>query len=271
MVPPPAFRPDSLRRCFEQALPLLDLLPDVLVFAKDQHHRFVLANEAEWRMQGCTCEAEMLGRTDHHFHPPALAQRYIEEDLQVMRRGEAILHQVWLVPHAEGTPFWYVCSKLPLRDAQQKVVGIAGLMRPYERAGSAPEEYRRLLPALQFASQHFAEPLAVSQLAVQAGLSTSQFQREFRRVFNMTPGAYLTQVRLQAARHLLAHSPQPLSAIALDCGFHDQSHFTKRFQAATGLGPRAYRRRFAPSPGQHRPPLTGAACPPPRTTHTAPT
>jgi AraC-like DNA-binding protein len=182
----------------------------------------------------------MLGLTDHDYHPPVLARQYIEEDLEVMRTGRPILHQVWLVPDAGGTPLWYDCSKLPVRDAAGSVIGIAGLMRPYERAGAAPQEYRRLLPAVEYARQHLGEAIGVGDLAVQAGLSVSQFQREFRRVFGMTPGAYLLEVRLQAARRLLEQTPQALSAIALDCGFHDQSHFTKRFKAATGLVPRAY-------------------------------
>jgi AraC-like DNA-binding protein len=241
----PQFNPGPIRHAFQQTLPLLDLLPDVFVFAKDRHHRFVLANAAEWAMHGCSSEAGMLGRTDHDFHPPALARQYVAEDRQVMDSGQPILHQVWLVPDASGSPFWYVCSKLPLLDPLGELLGIAGVMRPYERAGTAPEEYRRLLPAVDFARRHYGESLGVPELARQAGLSSSQFQREFRRVFGRSPAAYLLEVRIQAARHLLEHSSQALSGIALDCGFHDQSHFTKRFKAATGLLPRAYRLRFS--------------------------
>ena len=43
-----------------------------------------------------------------------------------------------------------------------------------------------------------------------------------------------------------------MSAIARDCGFHDQGHFTKRFRTATGLVPRADRLRFAPGRGVQR-------------------
>ncbi len=243
---PAPFRPDALRASFHHTLPLLDLLPDVLVFAKDRQHRFVMANQAEWLMHGCSSEAGMLGRTDADFHPPVLARQYVREDREVMETGRPILGQVWLVPDSRGTPLWYVCSKLPLRDARGRVAGIAGIMRPYESAGHAPEEYRRLLPAVEQARQRFGEALSVGDLARQAGLSVSQFQREFPRVFGMTPGHYLLEVRLQAARRMLEHTAQPLSAIALDCGFHDQSHFTKRFKAATGLVPRAYRLRFSP-------------------------
>lgn len=251
MALPPAFDADPLRRLFIPSLPLLDLLPDVYCYAKDAHHRFVLANQAQWRMHGCHGEEGMLGRTDHDFTTPTLARQYIAEDRLVMQSGQPVLHQVWLVPDASGSPFWYVSSKLPLFDADEKVIGIAGVMRPYERSGAAPEEYRRLLPAVEFAQTRYGEPLGVPELAKRAGLSASQFQREFRRVFGRTPAAWLLEVRIQAARHRLEHSNQPLSAIALDCGFHDQSHFTKRFKTATGLVPRAYRMRFAAGRGAY--------------------
>ena len=249
MALPPPFDVYPLRHRFLPSLPLLNLLPDVYCYAKDSNHRFVFANEAEWRMHGCSGEEGMLGRTDHDFATPTLARQYIEEDRQVMDSGQPILHRVWLVPDASGSPFWYASSKLPLFSDSGKVLGIAGVMRPCERAGTAPEEYRRLLPAVEFAKAHYSEPLGVPELAKRAGLSASQFQREFRRVFSRTPAAWLLEVRIQAARHLLEHTNQPLSAIALDCGFHDQSHFTKRFKTATGLVPRAYRLRFAPGLG----------------------
>lgn len=245
------FDPDPLRQRFISSLPLLDLLPDVYCYAKDAHHRFVFANEAVWRMHGCAGEDGMLGRTDHDFTAPTLARQYIAEDREVMASGQPILHQVWLVPDPSGSPFWYASSKLPLFDGCGKVIGIAGVMRPHERSGNAPEEYRRLLPAVQFARSHYREPIGVPELAKRAGLSASQFQREFRRVFGRTPAVWLLEVRIQAARHLLEHSRQPLSGIALDCGFHDQSHFTKRFKTATGLGPRAYRQRFPAGRSAH--------------------
>ena len=79
-------------------------------------------------------------------------------------------------------------------------------------------------------------------------LSVSQFQREFRRLFGLTPTAYVLEARLQAARHQLDTTTRPLGQIAVACGFYDQSYFVKRFKAATGLRPLEYRRRFARRP-----------------------
>lgn len=244
-----------VRGQFLPSLPLLDLLPEAFIYAKDAEHRFVFANAALWKLHGCSGEASMLGRTDFDFHPPALAEQYRREDRKVLESGQPILNEIWLVPHADGAPNWYASSKLPILDQSGTTIGVAGVMRPCAGSGEAPGDYRRLMPVIDYARTHFGEPLGISGLAARAGLSISQFQRTFRRVFGMTPSQCLLQIRLQAARNFLQHSRQPISLIALECGFHDQSHFTKRFTAATGLGPHAYRKRFAlePSSGRAQP------------------
>lgn len=221
---------------------LFDFLPEVFLFVKDREHRFVMANRALYRMHGCRSEQEMLGRTDHDFHPPVLAQQYVDEDRRVMESGKVLIDQVWLVPDAGGHPRWYLSTKMPVRDRSGAVCGVAGFLRPHEHAGEAPQEYRRLVPAIDAALKRYGEPLAMRELAELAHLSLSQFQREFRRLFRMTPSAFLQQVRLQAARRRIEDSDVPIGTIAVECGFFDQSHFGKAFLRAMGVRPIEHRR-----------------------------
>ena len=60
----------------------------------------------------------------------------------------------------------------------------------------------------------------------------------------MSPSQYVLALRLQEARRLLTTTDLPLSAIALNTGFFDQSHFTKRFQKMTGMTPTRFRKTF---------------------------
>lgn len=232
------------------ALPpeLFDLVPEIFFFVKDRDHRFLRVNRALWEKHDCTGPEGMIGLTDWDFHPPALAGQYIAEDRRVMETGEPVTDQLWLVPGADGLPQWYLSSKIPTRDEAGFIIGVAGVMRPHDRAGAAPAEYARLTPAIDHVLQNHGGRVTADELAALAHLSVSQFQREFRRVFGMSPGDYLLEVRLQSARRRLERTNEPLSAVALECGFHDQSHFTKRFKAATGLRPLEYRRRFSARP-----------------------
>jgi hypothetical protein len=61
----------------EQILALIDVLPDVFLFVKDRASRFVRANRAFLVMHGCRSNADVVGRTDHDFHPPAMATQYV--------------------------------------------------------------------------------------------------------------------------------------------------------------------------------------------------
>jgi AraC-like DNA-binding protein len=229
-----------------QVLDLFDALPDVFLFVKNRESRFVKFNKAWLTMHGCATAADALGKTDYDYHPPALAAQYVAEDEQVMRSGKPLCDQAWLVPDHTGMPRWYLCTKIPLFDADGTVSGLAGVLRPFDHAGNAPDEYRRLTPAMEYVLEHYRRPISVAELARRAELSASQLQREFRRLFGMSVGDYLLRLRLLMAQRRLRETADAIGQIAADCGFYDQSHFTRAFKAHTGLAPQQYRRRGGP-------------------------
>jgi len=96
---------------------------------------------------------------------------------------------------------------------------------------------------MEHVTAHFGRRIDVAELARLADLSVSQLQREFRRLFNISPGDYVLWTRLLMARRRLEESDAPIGRIARDCGFYDQSHFTRAFKKHTGMPPLEYRRR----------------------------
>ncbi len=227
---------------------LFDVLPGIYFFMKDRQHRFVWANHTELALHNCATKAEIIGKSDFDFHPPVLAAQYVEEDRKVMTTGKALIDQLWLVQGADRMPRWYFCSKFPVFGQHRAVVGIAGVMRLCDHVGDAPADYHRLTRACEFVLENYGQAVSIAELAKRANLSVSQLQREFVRLFDMTPGAYILRVRLLMARRQLEATSEPVGRIALDCGFYDQSHFTKAFRLSTGLNPLEYRRRFAQRP-----------------------
>ena len=227
-----------------QLIQLFEYLPRAYVYFKDVDGAFVYGNKSWMQLHGCLHQEDFIGKTDFDFHPPAMAAQYVDEDQRVMENGEVLPDQVWLVRGIDYMPRWYVSTKLPLVDENNVLVGVGGIMRPYEHAGSAPSDYHRLTPVMEHVLAHHRERLTVAELAGIANLSVSQLQREFRRLFNMSPGDYLIRVRLLVARRQLEETHLPVGEIALDCGFYDQSHFNRAFRQQVGLTPRAYRKRF---------------------------
>lgn len=102
--------------------------------------------------------------------------------------------------------------------------------------------YARVLTRIADALE---QPLVIDELAALAEQSPLAFLRGFTAAVGMTPHAYLTEQRLQAARRLLADARHTLTDIALACGFSHQSHFGDAFKRAFGLTPAHYRRLLA--------------------------
>ncbi len=228
----------------ESVIALFDSLPQTYFYAKDESSRFVKVNQLFLENHGLDHESEAIGKTDHDFHPPVLAEAYIEEDRRVMSSRRPLPGQTWLVPHRRRTPRWYVSTKTPLFDLQGNVVGIAGAMYRTQQQDELKRYLQEILPVAKYIEKHYAKPISMAKMAEMAGLSSTHFNRRFRQLLRMTPMQYLRSVRIQAAQKLLTTTTLSPAQIAIDVGYTDQSHLTKRFREVTGMTPVGYRKRF---------------------------
>jgi transcriptional regulator GlxA family with amidase domain len=102
------------------------------------------------------------------------------------------------------------------------------------------------------------EPLSSSVLAKEAGFSTRQVERLFRRYLNYSPRRYYLQLRLKRARSLLLQTKMSVINVAIACGFSSPSHFSKCYRTVYGRTPG--RERELPVPEQYR--VDGKSCHP---------
>lgn len=70
--------------------------------------------------------------------------------------------------------------------------------------------------------------------------------KAFRKAYGETIGNYQRRLRLQKAERLLCKRRMPLAEVALECGFANQSHFSRTFKIAFGMTPTRYRVDIAP-------------------------
>lgn len=83
--------------------------------------------------------------------------------------------------------------------------------------------------------------IRLSEVADACGLSVKHFARAFQRSAGGPPHRWLMQRRIERAQSLLLSTSNTLAAIALECGFTDQSHFTTVFRRMVGVPPGAWR------------------------------
>ena len=92
---------------------------------------------------------------------------------------------------------------------------------------------------------HLAGDLSVAILAAQVGMSERSFVRHYRAHTGNTPARAIEQLRVEAARRLLADSALPIKRIADRCGFGTEETLRRSFLRTVSVSPQAYRERFS--------------------------
>ena len=79
--------------------------------------------------------------------------------------------------------------------------------------------------------------LRIAQWAANHGVTREYAWRSFYRSFGVAPVQFRSQMNTRAALLALVRSNEPLSKVAVDCGFSDQSHMTRAIKSLIGIPP----------------------------------
>jgi AraC-like DNA-binding protein len=240
------FKADFLKRMHspQQMQLLFNYLPDVYFFAKDLECRFVMGNDHFVRQCDAETEADIIGKSDFDFFPMGRAESYVKDDLHVMETGESIIGRVELAPDPGNSINWFITTKVPLYSTEGKIIGLAGTARDVTRTDLALRPYTEMQVVLEFVRDHYSRPIEIKELAPLVHLSISQFERRFRKVFQISPLKHIMNVRIRAASVMLTTTNDTISSIGIDCGFYDHSHFTRNFGKIMGVTPKEYRKQY---------------------------
>ena len=98
------------------------------------------------------------------------------------------------------------------------------------------------LQITDYIHSHLHEKISLTDLAGCLGLSVPHFEKMFRATFHCAPYRYVLECRVEKARLLLSSTQRSVVEIALDCGFANQSHFTRHFTRWVGISPARFAR-----------------------------
>lgn len=102
-----------------------------------------------------------------------------------------------------------------------------------------------MLPAIHQAissmHQRYDEPITLKDLAAEVFVSPFHFSRTFSKITGVTPGRYLTAVRVFEAKRLLLTTSLTISTIVCSVGYSSVGTFTSRFTRSVGMTPTQYR------------------------------
>jgi PAS domain S-box-containing protein len=222
---------------------LMDELPDTMFCAKDVTGRYVAVNPVFVARTNERSRRAVLGRRARDLFVPQLAERYEQQDAEVLRTGRPLRGELERIRRLGGTSGWFLTSKLPVHDGAGRLVGIVSVSHDL-RAGAADDATMDAMSGLVASVEaDLGARWTTARLAEAAGSSTAVLDRRVRRVYGVTPRQLVLRTRVDHATRLLAGSAASIGEVAAESGFYDQPSFTRTFARLTGETPAQYRRR----------------------------
>lgn len=88
-----------------------------------------------------------------------------------------------------------------------------------------------------FMNRNFQFNVPLERFSYMSGRSLTTFKRDFKKIFEISPGKWLLKKRLQQAYYLLSEKGKKPSEIYLELGFENMSHFSRSFSMEYGVPP----------------------------------
>jgi AraC-like DNA-binding protein len=220
---------------------LFDYLPGVCFYCKDVRGRFMLASRGFLQHHQMRHENELLGLTDFAVAPNHMAAGYVRDDARLLSGKARCIERVELWFDQQGMPDWFFVTKIPLKGADGRICGTAGVVRPAAEHEMQLPMIQSVARAVEIIRREYAEPVVLQEVALKCGLSMRHFQRRFQDAFGFSPQEFLMKTRVIAAMKLLEETNLSASQIAARCGFVDGSSFAEQFRARVSQSPSAYR------------------------------
>jgi len=131
---------------------LLDSTPD-MVYVKDTASRFLRINPAAAAWYGLADPAAAIGRTDHDIFPRAIADPLLAEERRLLAGQVAEINRLEHYPDRGDGGVWLLAIKVPVRDADGAIVGLAGISRDVTAMKRSEQEVLAAKEAAEAASR----------------------------------------------------------------------------------------------------------------------
>lgn len=222
---------------------LFDAVPDTVFFLKDLEGRYAAVNQTLVTRTGRRSKSELIGLTAEDVFPGALGQRIAAQDMSVTDSGRPIHGQLELHLFPSGEEGWCLTWKEPLLNRKKRIVGLCGISRDLQSLLQARGDMTSLSRVIDYIHENVDAHVRVVDLAARAGLTAFQLDLRMRALFGVSTRQYLVRARIELACSRLRQSNDPISQIALNCGYSDQAAFTRQFRKSVGITPSQYQQR----------------------------
>jgi len=135
---------------------LIDNLPDY-IYVKDKETHYIINNKAFVKLVGAESEIETTGKKVTDFFEEEVGRINIEEDRKVLTLGTAVIDRDEPILTYKGEKRWLLTTKVPLKDKEEKVVGILGISKDITERKLAEQELRQSREDLRLLAAHLEQ------------------------------------------------------------------------------------------------------------------
>ncbi len=101
-----------------------------------------------------------------------------------------------------------------------------------------------LYKAVEYINENYCSRIRLCNVAKEAGMSVSNFERTFKNIMGMNFSAYINKLRIGKAADMLKKANYSISDTAFACGFTNQFHFSRTFKKIMKISPINYKKNF---------------------------
>ncbi len=147
---------------------VIDNVPDS-IFVKDAEGRYLLGNAAHAQQLCVRAPEEIVGRTSFDFFPEEVATAFAADDQRVLESGSAIVNRREFVGDGRALK-WLSTTKVPLRDARGRIIGIVGIGRDITARQEAEQKLAHYAEELREKNEEMEDDLQMAREVQQAFL-----------------------------------------------------------------------------------------------------
>ncbi len=101
---------------------------------------------------------------------------------------------------------------------------------------------QKIKRCINFINDNYKENISIDTLSEIAGLSASHFHRVFKVITGQSPVQFILSKRLMEAKRLLTQTSLSVKEICYECGFDNQSYFSRTFKQKNNMTPIDFRK-----------------------------
>lgn len=137
----------------------------------------------------------------------------------------------------------YFRKPIDMEEFTSRIRQILGI-REDSRKEEPAYQSKSLEKAVDYISRNLGRRMKLSDVAREAGMSTSCFTRVFKGEMEETFITFVNNLRIAKSLNMLEKDHLSMSEVAFECGFTNQYHFTRTFKKLTSTSPSGYRKRM---------------------------